>query len=97
MLHNRSGAAIPTNVPPKAAAVTSALTLPGTSPDKVMPAARSIRADASRVGRLNRRARAIHNAEPGMAASPTTTQAPAPTQPGASRVTEATRKVPAIM
>ncbi len=84
-------------VEPNSTAEISAGATPPTSAGRAMPTAWTPSAASSRSGLDQRRPSPAHTAEEGMAARPTTTQAPPPIQPGDVWLIAATRKVPAMM
>jgi hypothetical protein len=93
----RASVLMPMNVPPNRAAETRAAGTAAIRTGRAMPAAWITSADSSRPGRDQRRPSHAHSAADGTAASPTSTQAPLPAQPGELCSIAETRKVPATM
>ncbi|ALO97687.1 hypothetical protein SHL15_6655 [Streptomyces hygroscopicus subsp. limoneus] len=81
----------------KSTAEISAAATPPTSAGKLIPTACTASAADSRSGRDHRRPSPAHIAEDGLAARPTSIQAPPPIQPGEVCSMAATRNVPAMM
>jgi hypothetical protein len=89
--------AIPMNVTPNRNAGTSAAGTPPTTAGSAIPAAWMTSAASSRLGRDHRRLSHAHSAGAGSAASPASTRAPLPVQPGFPCSIAAIRDVPAMM